>query len=62
MALAKDFQTALAAKATFSRPLKPIGLLADGCLVVLPEITVKCEKGNGLHFFTIAKVSPLPRL
>ena len=33
MALAKDFQTALAAKATFSRPLKPIGLLADGCLV-----------------------------
>ena len=34
MALAKDFQAALAAKATFSRPLKPIGLLADGCLVI----------------------------
>ena len=37
MTLAKDFEAALAAQATFSRPLKPIGLLADGCLVNNPS-------------------------
>ena len=46
MALAKDFQAALAAKATFSRPLKPIGLLADGCLVSIKGSTTESRE-NG---------------